>query len=139
MSLPIWQPDRDQVSRTQVAGLMRSVGLPLDPDDLEGSVRHFIRWSQQHPEAFWPAVMEDLGVVWTRPYQQVVDLSSGPEWADWFRGGETRRSPTSWRWWQRMRAENRHAGPSRRLLSRLIGWHNFCFNWEWAVEIGSLV
>ena len=89
MSLPIWQPDRDQVSRTQVAGLMQSVGLPLDPDDLEGSVRHFIRWSQQHPEAFWPAVMEDLGVVWTRPYQQVVDLSSGPEWADWFRGGET--------------------------------------------------
>ena len=89
MSLPIWQPDRDQVSQTQVAGLMRSVGLPLDPDDLEGSVRHFIRWSQQHPEAFWPAVMEDLGVVWTRPYQQVVDLSSGPEWADWFRGGET--------------------------------------------------
>jgi acetyl-CoA synthetase len=68
---------------------MQSVGLPLDPDDLEGSVRHFIRWSQQHPEAFWPAVMEDLGVVWTRPYQQVVDLSSGPEWADWFRGGET--------------------------------------------------
>ncbi|MDE0957020.1 MAG: AMP-binding protein [Planctomycetota bacterium] len=89
MSLPIWQPDRDQVSRTQVAGLMQSVGLPLDPDDLEGSVRHFIRWSQQHPEAFWPAVMEDLGVVWTRPYQQVVDLSSGPEWAEWFGGGET--------------------------------------------------
>ncbi|MDE0959438.1 MAG: AMP-binding protein [Planctomycetota bacterium] len=89
MSLPIWQPDREQVTHTHVARLMQSVGMPIDPDDLQGSVRKFISWSQQQPEAFWPAVLDDLGVVWSRPYQQVVDLSAGPEWADWFPGGET--------------------------------------------------
>jgi len=89
MSESIWHPDPEQLMSTRVADLMTTVGMPIDPEDVGGSVRRFVRWSQQQPERFWPAVLDDLGVVWSRGYSQVVDLSDGPEWADWFPGGET--------------------------------------------------
>jgi acetyl-CoA synthetase len=28
-----------------------------------------------------------MGVEWFQPYRQVLDLSHGPEWAQWFVGG----------------------------------------------------
>lgn len=89
MNQPIWSPNPETVGKTRVAQLMESLGQPIDPDRQEQSIRDFVRWSQQHPEQFWPGVFDDLGVVWSRPYDRVVDLAEGPEWADWFPGGVT--------------------------------------------------
>ncbi len=89
MNPSVWLPDAEQLMSTRVAELMATVGMPIDPKDVDGSVRRFVRWSQQQPDLFWPAVLDDLGVVWSRNYSKVVDLSAGPEWADWFPGGET--------------------------------------------------
>ena len=89
MTSACWKPDRDKILETNVANLMQRVGQPIDLDDVSGSVRRFIRWSQEQPELFWPAVLDDLGVVWSRRYQQVMDRSQGPQWCDWFVGGET--------------------------------------------------
>src|SRR5690606_38508804 len=36
---------------------------------------------------FWSAVVEHLGVVWTQPYETVLDTSAGIEWPRWFTGG----------------------------------------------------
>src|SRR5919109_4502292 len=35
-----------------------------------------------------PAVLEDMGLEFWKPWERVVDLSQGPEWATWFVGGE---------------------------------------------------
>ena len=43
--------------------------------------------SQDDPEWFWPAAVEDLGLEFSRPWERVLDLSRGPEWATWFVGG----------------------------------------------------
>src|SRR5262249_22610568 len=43
--------------------------------------------SQDDPEWFWPAVVEDLGLEFPRAWDRVMDLSRGPEWATWFVGG----------------------------------------------------
>src|SRR2546423_1421626 len=45
------------------------------------------RISVEEPGRFWPALIEDLGIEFSRPWDAVVDLSRGPEWATWFVGG----------------------------------------------------
>ena len=32
--------------------------------------------------------MRDMGVDWFEPYDQVMDISRGPEWSQWFLGGK---------------------------------------------------
>ncbi|WP_418647156.1 AMP-binding protein [Thauera butanivorans] len=42
----------------------------------------------EEPARFWAEVEEALGLRWTRPYRQVLDLDGGPAWPRWFVGGE---------------------------------------------------
>ena len=41
------------------------------------------------PEWFWESVSGDIGIVWDRPYSEVLDSSRGPMWPKWFVGGKT--------------------------------------------------
>jgi acetyl-CoA synthetase len=45
------------------------------------------RISIDEPDRFWPVVVHDLGIEFSRPWDAVVDLTQGPEWATWFVGG----------------------------------------------------
>jgi len=47
----------------------------------------FLAFSRENPERFWDEMMREMRVEWFEPYQQVLDLSRGPEWAEWFVGG----------------------------------------------------
>ncbi|WP_163552746.1 AMP-binding protein [Candidatus Frankia alpina] len=38
--------------------------------------------------AFWDAVVTDLGIRFRRPYRRVLDTASGPQFPEWFVGGE---------------------------------------------------
>jgi acetyl-CoA synthetase len=40
------------------------------------------------PAWFWDSVSKDLGLVWQRPYTQVMDTGSGIPWTTWFSGGK---------------------------------------------------
>ena len=42
---------------------------------------------RQDPEWFWPLCVEDLGLEFSTPWEQVLDDSRGPEWTTWFVGG----------------------------------------------------
>src|SRR4029079_1000002 len=46
------------------------------------------RRSWQEPEWFWPLWIDDLGLEFSTPWEQVVDESRGPQWATWFVGGK---------------------------------------------------
>src|SRR5262249_4881437 len=50
--------------------------------------RALVERSVKEPEWFWPAAVEDLGIEFFEPWEQLVDLSRGPEWATWFVGGK---------------------------------------------------
>jgi acetyl-CoA synthetase len=41
------------------------------------------------PSWFWDAVVDFLGIEFTTPYSQVLDLADGIPWARWFVGGQT--------------------------------------------------
>ena len=45
------------------------------------------RVSVEEPERFWPELIDDLGLEFSQPWERVLDVTDGPEWAKWFVGG----------------------------------------------------
>jgi acetyl-CoA synthetase len=45
------------------------------------------RWSIEDLDGFWRAVDRDLGLVWTKPYERVLDTSRGIPWTTWWLWG----------------------------------------------------
>ena len=75
-----WSPTPDVLERANVVRLMRRLGY----DDF----RALQQRSAEDPGWFWPEAIEDMGIEFSEPWEQVVDLSRGPEWATWFVGGK---------------------------------------------------
>ncbi len=80
MSEFVWTPSADQVESANLTRLARRLGVERYGD--------LHRLSVEEPERFWPAVIEDLGLEFSEPWERVVDTSRGNEWATWFVGGK---------------------------------------------------
>lgn len=94
----VWAPSEEQVWTSKVGQLMARNGF----DDYW----ELIRRSQDDPEWFWPAAIGDMGLEFSKPWDRVVDLSDGPEWAKWFVGGELSVARNCvHRWAERMRRD----------------------------------
>jgi acetyl-CoA synthetase len=76
----IWSPTGEDVESANLTRLARKLGV-------EGYV-DLHRISIEEPERFWPALIEDLDLEFSEPWEQVVDTSRGDEWATWFTGGK---------------------------------------------------
>jgi len=76
----IWTPTEEVLERANVVRLMRSHGFE--------DYWELVRRSQEDPDWFWPAVVEDMGLEFSTRWERVVDVSRGPEWATWFVGGK---------------------------------------------------
>jgi acetyl-CoA synthetase len=75
----IWRPTPEQVEQANLTRLMRLLGA--------GNYHELHRISIGEPDRFWPAVVDDLGIAFSQPWDAVLDVSRGPEWATWFVGG----------------------------------------------------
>jgi acetyl-CoA synthetase len=75
----IWEPTPEIVERANVTRLMRRYAV----SDYDALVARSIA----EPEWFWPAVVEDLGLEFSTPWEEVLDTSRGVEWSRWFVGG----------------------------------------------------
>jgi acetyl-CoA synthetase len=75
----VWTPTPEQVEQANVTRLIRRLGC-ADYHELQ-------RLSVKDPERFWPEVVDDLGIEFSRPWDRVLDTSRGIEWATWFVGG----------------------------------------------------
>ena len=74
----VWSPTPEVLERANVVRFMRRHGF----DDY----RAFQQRSQDDPDWFWPAAIDDMGLEFAAPWERVSDLSRGPEWATWFVG-----------------------------------------------------
>ena len=74
-----WRPTREQIDGSRLTAFIRQHGLRDLADLLDRSTRD-IEW-------FWRAVMDDLGIEFSTPYTQVVDLSAGIAQPRWCVGG----------------------------------------------------
>jgi acetyl-CoA synthetase len=80
MSEFIWSPTPEDVEGANLTRLARRLGV-------EG-YHELHRVSVEEPDRFWPAVIDDLGLEFTKPWESVLDSSRGPEWTTWFDGGK---------------------------------------------------
>jgi acetyl-CoA synthetase len=79
VSEPVWSPTPEQLERANATRLAGRLGC-VDYHELH-------RVSVEEPERFWPALVEDLGIEFSTPWERVLDESRGIEWARWFVGG----------------------------------------------------
>jgi acetyl-CoA synthetase len=80
MSDFIWEPTSERLERANLTRLGSLLGA-ADYAELH-------RISLDEPDRFWPALVDDLGIEFSRRWDAVVDASRGPEWAQWFVGGK---------------------------------------------------
>ncbi|MCA9820693.1 MAG: AMP-dependent synthetase, partial [Nitrosarchaeum sp.] len=45
------------------------------------SMEELSKKSIQDPEWFWREVDRDIGIVWNKPYQRILDISKGIPWS----------------------------------------------------------
>ncbi len=72
---PAWEPTPDFINTTNLAWLMRQVGVD--------SYEALHQWSVRNREAFWALAMERLAIRFQRPFSRVLDLSGGAETPRW--------------------------------------------------------
>ncbi|MDQ6691502.1 MAG: AMP-binding protein [Candidatus Dormibacteraeota bacterium] len=75
----VWEPTPEVVERARLTQFMKRHGI----DGFDALLRRSI----DEPEWFWDALITDLGVRFSHPYDRVLDTSAGPEWPKWFTGG----------------------------------------------------
>jgi acetyl-CoA synthetase len=88
----IWEPSPERFENANVVRLWRRLGCE--------SYHELHRLSIQQPEQFWPAVVDDLGLEFFRPWDRVLDTTDGIEWAKWFVGGELNIAQTCVHKWR---------------------------------------
>ncbi len=74
-----WEPSEEYRRRSRMARFMTRHGIASYDELLARSIAD--------PAWYWGAVGEDLDLVWSRPYERVLDLSRGAPWAEWFSSG----------------------------------------------------
>jgi acetyl-CoA synthetase len=75
----VWSPTPEYIERANVTRFMRTHGI--------GSYDELVRRSVEDIAWFWDAVVRDLDIEFLEPYERVLDVSRGVEWATWFEGG----------------------------------------------------
>ncbi len=51
-------------------------------DDLSVKAKNDLEW-------YWKSVSDDVGIIWDKPYEKVLDISNGIAWSKWFLNGKT--------------------------------------------------
>ncbi len=74
-----WRPGETLRSDCVLGRFLAAEGLP--------DVAALADRAAQDPAWFWDASVKSLGIAFQTPYSQVLDLSRGPEFPQWFRGG----------------------------------------------------
>ncbi len=74
----VWTPTPEFIATTNLAWLMKTVGMD-SYDELHA-------WSVEHREEFWRLAIERLDVRFDQPFQRVADLSNGVEAPRWLPG-----------------------------------------------------
>ncbi|MGZ4338665.1 MAG: AMP-binding protein [Gaiellaceae bacterium] len=80
MAEVVWTPDEATIEHANATRLLRRAGA--------STYAELQRRSWREPEWFWPLCVEDLGIEFSQPWEQVYDPSRGPEWTTWFVGGK---------------------------------------------------
>lgn len=79
----VFRPDPERAAQSRLGRFLSKRGLPATPE----GYAELHRFSIAEPDAFWPALLDELGFEWLAPYSRVLDASRGPAWPRWFVDG----------------------------------------------------
>ena len=96
-----WYPRPEQIANANVTAIIKLLGVQ-DYDEL-------YRFSIEQPAAYWRAIIDYCGVVWTKDYDAYVDYAGGREFPAWFVGGQLNWTDTIFRWAKDPRTASRNA------------------------------
>jgi len=74
-----WAPSDEQMERSRLRAFLTTLGVN-SLDDAQALAR-------QQPERFWSAVVDDIGIGWTRRFDRAIDASDGLPWTRFWVGG----------------------------------------------------
>ena len=75
-----WRPTPVYLERSRLRAFMERHDFATFEDLLNKAA--------QAPEWFWGAAVQDLGLEFYTPFEKVMDISRGWEWATWFTGSQ---------------------------------------------------
>ena len=76
----VWKPTQEVIDYSNIGRFMKRHGI--------AGYRELVARSTADIEWFWNAVVEDLGIEFYRPFDQLLDTSNGIPWSRWFVGGQ---------------------------------------------------
>lgn len=76
----VWRPGPEHIERSRLKRFMDRCGI--------ASFEELHRRSITDLDWFWRALLEELGIEFYQPYEQVLDTSRGIAWARWCVGGK---------------------------------------------------
>lgn len=97
MAPVVWRPDRTRLEEANLTRLIRRLGVERYAE--------LHRMSVEDPERFWPELVADLGLVFSEPWDRVLDVSDGIEWARWFAGATLNLAESCVHRWARERPD----------------------------------
>ena len=74
-----WTPTSEQANGSRLRHFIDTLGV--------GGLDGVGRLAREDPERFWTAVVDDIGVEWTRQFDVAMDTSRGLPWTRFWRGG----------------------------------------------------
>ncbi|MFJ8247482.1 AMP-binding protein [Peribacillus asahii] len=77
---PLWQPSQEYIESTRLYQWMEQLGYSDYNKFFDDSTRD-IAW-------FWGEVEKELGIEWIQPYENVLNLSEGIRYPNWYEGGQ---------------------------------------------------
>ncbi|WP_067650401.1 AMP-binding protein [Nocardia harenae] len=78
MSSYVWTPTPERIAAANVTRLARAHGIE--------TIAELRRRSTADVAWYWNAAVEDLGIPFATPYEQVLDVSAGIQFPEWFTG-----------------------------------------------------
>ncbi|MEX2211948.1 MAG: AMP-binding protein [Gaiellaceae bacterium] len=98
MAEVVWTPDGERLASANLTRLMGRLGVERYAD--------LHRISIDEPERFWRELVADLGLVLSRPWDEVLDSSDGIQWARWFVGARLNLAESCVHRWARERPDD---------------------------------
>jgi acetyl-CoA synthetase len=74
-------PTQEQIENSNIFRFMKKQNI--------SSIQDLYQKSIENLEWFWGQVEKDVGIVWDKKYNNVLDLENGIQWPQWFVGGKT--------------------------------------------------
>lgn len=82
----VWEPTEYHRADSNIATFVEERGYD-GPEDL-------VPETETELSQIWDEMAADIGIKWREPYDDVVDLSDGAEFASWFQGGKLNATET---------------------------------------------